>query len=203
MPVAIVRSLDGGGDQVVRGMMNTSASIGVDIIELIWTKDRGPRYAIARVFGFQFPVVNASSAFDGDITANQWIDEQLKFYPDSEGRCWGYIWDTPANRYLLCQSLSTGWYRIVDKKVREEIIKQAQEMGLSTEAMQQTIVNVKKSVVEVKAEKEAAEYKAKMLEMQRQLEVMQRKFEEATNVRNVSVEKRLKGTPVPQEKQDN
>ena len=100
-----VKKLDGGGDKIVEQMMENATLLGIDLIELMWVSKNGvPRWSTAKISGFKLPVISKISPVDDDVTAEGWIDGTLYFYPDKNGRCWGYVYDCPENRKLMFTS---------------------------------------------------------------------------------------------------
>lgn len=196
--LATVRKLGGGGDKDVEAMLENAASLGIDVIELLWlTKTGGPRWSIAQIVGYKFPVIGKPNGNSVDIQASQWVDGTLKFYPDNNGRCWGYVYDTEENRNLIYRSLANGWFRVVDKKLRDQIEAEAHERGIGTTILPKNQVNVKKSIAEVEATKKTQELEARLAEMQRKMEETQKQLEIANNERMVRLDKRAKGSPIP------
>lgn len=194
---SIVRKLGGGGDIDVEKMIETATGTGIDLIELLWTKDTGTRPNIAKIIGFKFPIVSSPDSFSVDINVQKWVDGQLKFYPDQNGRCWGYVYDIPENRKLLCSGLSNGWYKIVDKKIKEEIEKEAKELGFNITITPKMTENVKKTFREVAAEKHAKELENKLHDMEEKMNRMKKDLEITKNERQVHIENRIKGTEIP------
>lgn len=192
----VVRKLDGGGDTEVQRMIESATALGIDLIELVWNKKRAD---LAQIVGFKEPVFSSMSPLDTEIQADKWIDTTLKFYPDQNQFCWGYVFDIPENRELLQTSLSNGWFKIVDKRIRDEIVQEAQAKGLKTDITPKREVNVRKTEREKLAEKKTKATEDKLQDAMNMVEHLRKELEEAKNERKVHIERRLEGTPVPQE----
>ncbi len=193
---SFLRKLDTGTKDVER-MFETSASIGVDLIEVLWTKST--RKSIATIAGFFVPVIGELNKQEASFQADRWIEGNVKFYLDERSNAWGYIYDTPENRERIYGSLSSGWFRVVDKRLREEIEKEAAERGFKTTVTPQVETNIRKTQREMQAEKQAKNLESKLEDMKREQEILKRELEIARNEKMVQVEKRLKGTPVVKE----
>jgi hypothetical protein len=63
-------------------------------------------------------------------------DGVLFFYPDDKARCWGYMLDTPNNRKYLAGQLKISHVTITDSKIKKEIYKLAEDLGIETEVVQ-------------------------------------------------------------------
>lgn len=193
-----VSKFGGGGDKIIREYYDNASLLGVNIIEVLWVSKTGlPIYDVMEIRGFKYPVMDDSPVLDDLVTSAKWIDGTLKFFPDGKGRCWGYIFDIPENRQLIKTSLSTNWFKVVDQNVREEILKEAESEGIRTVPVPKTEVIIKKTVREEAAEKHAKTLANKLEEMQAKMREMQKELEIAQNTRNVHVQKRLEGTPIP------
>lgn len=200
------KNLSGGGDIALKTMLKNSAMLGIDVIELLWTpRNRLPHMAVIDVVGYKFPRMTANTnIFDEDTPDSEWIDGTLKFYPDDSGYCWGYVYDTEENRELLATSLANRWFKIVDKRVREEIVSLAESKGYPTKPAPLAQLVVKKSVNEKKYQEtiKAAEIeKEKMLERIRELE---ESIKYKTGEKAKLTNRRLKGIKVeePEEEED-
>ena len=196
------KTYSGGGDKEVESMIGTSALLGVDLIEVMWIPRTGnPRWAVAKIAGFLFPIVRNVDPTKEDITADSWIDGTLKFYPDPNGRCWGYIYDCPENREKIYNSMSTGWFRVVDKKLRDELIEEAKAKGIKTDRNIRSQSITKKSRTEKEAEDKAKSLETKLFHMEEQMKKYQKELEEAKNIRQVKIEERIKGISIPDSKE--
>jgi hypothetical protein len=193
---SFIRKLKSGTKDVER-MFETSASIGIDLIEVIWTKSA--RQSDAMIAGFFVPVIAGFDVQNVTFNADSWVEGSVKFYLDERNNCWGYIYDTPENRKLIYGSLSSGWFKIVDKRIREEIIKEADALGFKTTVTPQTEVNVKKTSREINAEKQAKALEAKLEQMAMEQEMLKKELEMARNERQVQIANKLKGKPVIKE----
>lgn len=192
------KRLSANGDKVIPLMIETSSLLGIDLIEVVWTPRNGqPRHTPAEIIGFKFPVMGDVTFTEDVIEANGWIDGTLMFYPDSAGRCWGYIYDTPENRHLICTSLSNGQFRIVDRRIREEIYKEAEETGYASKPAERTEVMVKVSKRERDAEDKIKNAEKRIEDLERMLKIAKEEADISKNEKLVRVEKRLKGVKIP------
>jgi len=198
------KRLSGGGDTVVEKMMENSALIGSDLIELVWTpRNKQKRFAVARVVGFKVPIVDSNlDITENDITAG-WVDGSINFYPDAAGNCWGYVYDSKENRQLLAESLSNGWFRIVDKKIREEVVSLAKEMDLNVEAAHIVEVLVKKSTREIAAEDHSKFLQQKVADLEEKLKKFNAALSDAEGKKEAFAEKRLKGVKIKRTDEEN
>lgn len=195
-----VRKLAGGGDKEHEQMISIANMVGVDLIELLWIpRNKMPYHAVVTVVGYKKPVLDRTeiSFDDTGETNTKWIDSIIKFYPDEFGQCYALIYDCPENRELLASSLSTNWFRIVDKSIRSEIIELAKSKGYEIEPTPITVMKVKKSKEEVDAVNKAKALEKKMEEMAIQMEKLKREHAIANNEKNVQVGKRAAGVKVP------
>jgi hypothetical protein len=198
LKMVVLKKLDGGGDKALEKMVEDASVIGCDLIELLWlTKNGQPRWSIAQIIGFKYPVVGKAGNLLDDVQAESWVDGTVKFYPDVNGRCWGYIFDTKENRELIYSSLSNGWFRIVDKTLREEIMKEASERGFKTEPTSKKEEMIKKTNRELVAEKRAKTLEKELEETKKKLEALVRESLYINNEKMVSVQKRIEGNPLP------
>lgn len=182
---------------IVDNMIDTANQLGIDIIELLWTPFNGaPVYAIQEIHGYKFPIMGNINVLSESTDASEWVEGILKFFPDGKGRCWGYCYDTPDNRHLIKTTLSTGWYRIVDLKLREEIIEEAKIAEIPTDHTQRTDVQIKKSKREVEAEKHAKELAERLEETKKKMKKIEEELALARNEKQVRVEKRLSGVKI-------
>jgi hypothetical protein len=194
---SIVKKLAAGGDTAVEKMLEVASLLGINIIELLWIKEGNqPRMDVSVVVGFQVPIVNNINPQDDVVSPNGWVDGILTFYPDAQGRCWGYVYDTEGNRELIASSLSSGWFKVVDKNTREEINKYAESKGYKITITPKTEVNIKRTFREISADKHAKELENKLIDMQEKMERMKKDLEMAKNERQVHIEKRVAGTPI-------
>ena len=90
------------GDIEVEKFIDNATQADVDVIEMLWYK---VRKSSPKILGVEVPHVsvkskgNFVSAIDFDVQWNK--SGLLKFYPDRNARCWGYIADTEKNRGIL------------------------------------------------------------------------------------------------------
>lgn len=190
-----VKKLHNGGDKKVEEMIETSALLGVDLIELVWNKKRSD---IAQVVGFKYPIIDGNnSSIDVGVSAAGWIDGTINFYPDKNDVCWGYIYDIPENRDLLYGSFSCNWFKIVDKKVRDEIAAEATAKGFATDPTEKTEIIIKKSTRELAAESNAKNLALKLEEEKQKIKRLEEQLKLATGEKTNYQERRLKGIKVP------
>jgi chaperone required for assembly of F1-ATPase len=123
------------------------------------------------VLGFKVPVFikNRSTSAEAAISTDvEYVSKQVLFYPDSDNLCWGYVVDIPENRKVLVNSLSAGWYKIVDKATEKEISDMAVAKGKSIKPIEKEVMRVKgdkeKTLTDAlnKKDQELEELKAKL-----------------------------------------
>lgn len=190
--------LGGGGDKAVPQMIENASLLGIDLIELLWTPyNKQKRASIAQIIGFKIPVMGDIDVTNETIEADGWIDSTLKFYPDINGNCWGYCYDTKENREILYRSFAGGRFRIVDKKIRDEIFNEAEKRGFAVEAPVRTEVMVKVSTREKKSEEYAKALEMELREMKLKLEQKQYDLDVAQGKKLAKAERRLLGVKIP------
>lgn len=192
-----VKKLDGGGDTALNDALNKAAMLGIDIIELIWIpRNRMPYFGIMEVNGFQFPTVSINAnVFDDTIPDSNWIDGTLKFYPDDAGRLWGYVYDTKENRMHLAHSLGSGWFKIVDKKIRDEIIELARQNNLVTEPYPEVQNLTKKSTGEKKNDEQLVKKEKEIIELSQRLKFLEEELLKAKGDKAAYINNRMRGRP--------
>jgi hypothetical protein len=159
------------GDKEVDSIFDTASIIGVNVIEILRTKLSA---APSRIVGYEVPKVSQSvKNFSVDLNTNvKWVTEQVWFYPSDipkeqdEKMCYGYVFDTPANRRKLAQSMKTGWFKIVDQNIRQEIEQLAKEIGESIEVIAKPELGIKLTAREKKSMSEVDKLKQKLIEME-------------------------------------
>lgn len=192
------KRLGGGGDKAVPQMVESASMLGIDLIELMWIPRNGQRRSsVAQINGFRVPIMGEINYLSDNIEANGWIDSTLKFFPDNNGTCWGYVFDTPENRELLYRSFNNGRFRIVDKKVRDEIYTEALDRGFSVTPPERVEVMVKASIREHKADEKAKELERKLKEMEIEKQKLEIELELANNDKLVRKTRRLTGVSIP------
>lgn len=195
----IPKELLGEGNDEVKKILTLASTVGCDVIELLWVPDNGqPRFAVAEVSGYKKPVVgDAGFSVEDDIKVDGWVDYTLKFYPDVNGRCWGYVYDTPENRELLYRSFSNNWFRVVDKKVREELLKEAHDKEIDTEIPDKIKINVKVTKREREAEDKVKATERKLEEAKKRMKELEEILATTKGEKADYTNKRLKGVKVP------
>lgn len=184
------------GSDDIDSIFDDAASCGVDLIEICWSKARP---SVAKMYGYEIPKLRTTSTDDFTINDSvdvKWIEGVTKCYPDANNRCWGYIYDTEANREKMENSFATGWYFIVDKKIRDEIYQRAKEGGKPTEH-KESIVNVKKTPSERNAEKRASALEEQIRKQEEKMRYLQEQLEKATGEKaDLSNKRVLKGVKI-------
>lgn len=194
------KKLQGGGDIFLEAAIENSAVMGADLIELLWNNKNGvSRFSIAEVAGFKYPVVGNIQYGASSVEDGLWVEATLKFYPDGKGNCWGYVYDDPSghNRRELRRSLINGWFRIVDKSVREQIVKEAEQEGLETKPRDKREIHIRVTEREKQAQNHAKVLERKLEETAEKMKKLQEDLAIAKNEKLVRQEKRLKGVKVP------
>jgi len=196
------KSLTSGGDVDVPKFVDISVSIGIDLIELMWIpRDGQPRATPPEVHGYQYPKVIDDEDFFAEAVNVEWVDKPIKFYPDGSGRCWGYVFDTEYNRKKLMYSFSNNWFRIVDKKIRDELMKEAEEAGIPTKPAEKVQFIIKKTKREREAEDKIKATERKLEELEKRKKELEEALAEATGKKLEYVGKRVKGR-IPKERKE-
>lgn len=194
------RKLAGGGDKDHESMINTANTIGIDLIELLWLpRNRLPFYGIANVSGYKKPIVDRGivSFDDNDTSSTDWIDCTISFYPDENGFCYGLVYDCEYNRDLLAASYSTNWFKIVDKRIRDEVIDLARERGYSTEITRPSDIKLKKSKEEMDAINRAKKLEDQLEEARMKMSILEKELSRVEDVKEKSKKIRLDGIKLP------
>jgi hypothetical protein len=196
------KSLTNGGDVDVPKFVDISVSTGIDLIELMWIPiDGQPRATSPEVHGYQYPKVIDDGDFFAETVNVEWVDKPIKFYPDGSGRCWGYVFDTEYNRKKLLNSFSNNWFRIVDKKIRYELMKEAEEAGISTKPAEKVQFIIKKTKREKEAEDKIKATERKLEELKKREKELEEALAEATGKKIEYVGKRVKGR-IPKDRKE-
>lgn len=198
------KNLTNGGDIDVPKFVDISVATGIDLIELMWLpKDGQPRATSPEVHGYFFPKKMGSDDIDffTDEINVEWEYKPIKFYPDNNGRCWGYVFDVKENREKLLNSFSNNWFRIVDKKVREEFLKEAEELKLPTTPAEKVQFIVKKTKREKEAEDKIKATERKLEDLEKRKKELEEALAEATGKKIEYVGKRVKGR-IPKDKKE-
>jgi hypothetical protein len=196
------KNLTSGGDVDVPKFVDISVSTGIDLIELMWIpRDGQPRATSPEVHGYQYPKVIDDEDFFAETVNVEWVDKILKFYPDGSGRCWGYVFDTEYNRKKLLHSFSNNWFRIVDKKIRDELMKEAEEAGISTKPAEKVQFIIKKTKREREAEDKIKATERKLEELEKRKRELEEALAEATGKKIEYVGKRVKGR-IPKDRKE-
>jgi AraC-like DNA-binding protein len=196
-----LKKLDGGGDTDVQKMMENASMLGIELIELLWIpRNKLPHYSVIDLIGYFIPLIDKNTnIFDEDKINREWIDGTVKFYPDKNGRCWGYVYDVPENRNLLASSLVNGWFKIVDQKIREQIIELAKNNNLKTEPVPTAPILTKKSISEKNNEETIIKLLKAEEELKMKLKYLEEELERAKGDKASQVNKRLRGVHVKRE----
>jgi len=196
------KSLTNGGDIDVPKFVDISVATGIDLIELMWVpRDGQPRATAPEVHGYKYPKVIDDEDFFAEAVNVEWVDKPLKFYPDNNGRCWGYVFDTEYNRKKLLNSFSNNWFRIVDKKIKDELMKEAEEAGISTKPAEKVQFIIKKTKREKEAEDKIKATERKLEDLEKRKKELEEALAEATGKKIEYVGKRVKGR-IPKDKKE-
>lgn len=192
------KTLAGGGDTAFKMMSNNAAMLGIDLIELLWIpRNRLPHHGVIDLIGYKVPIINSGSdIYEDERPDSEWIDGTVKFYPDDNGRCWGYVYDTEDNRELLASSLANGWFRIVDKSVRNEIIEYAKKKEYRTEPYPTLQTLVKKTINERESDETVKRLEREKLEMEERVKLLEEKLLKASGEKATIINKRIRGKKV-------
>jgi len=130
----IKRKIDPEIKEILEDLMDDAEDLGKSFIELKYGKPskylvslRG-RESLALITGRENGTTFRTVA-GGRIIK----DGAIKFFPDTKNRCWGYMLDTENNRQYLAGQLKINHVIIADRKIKKEIYKLAEELGLETE----------------------------------------------------------------------
>jgi uncharacterized protein YwqG len=185
------------GENEIDNIFDNAASSGTDLIEVCWNKLRP---SIAKVTGFEVPSVKyaADSDFSVNIETNvKWVEGVVKFYPDANNRCWGYIYDTETNREKIENCLATGWFFVVDKNIREEIISKADGKGKVTEHVE-NIVDIKKTAREIEVERSLNSMKYREEELKKKIRELETKIKSKSGEKaDLANNRALHGVKIP------
>lgn len=195
-----IKKLAGGGDAAVKEMLEVAAMLGIDVIELLWVpRNRLPYMYTMEVVGYKFPIIDKNTnLFNDDVSPSSWIDGTLKFYPDTSGRCWGYVYDIDENRDLVASSLVNGWFKIVDKRIRDEIIEYAQSKGYKTEPATAINILTKKSQGEKETESKIANLKKALEDAKERSALLEEELAKSKGDKATHINRRLRGMKKPQ-----
>jgi hypothetical protein len=190
-----VRKL-GANKEAVEALFDASASVGVDLIELLWNFLRP---SVREVMGYEVPIITQGGIgdFSAEISTNcDWVEGTTQFFPDVNNRCWGYVFNTEKNRKLLMDSLGNNWFSIADQKVKKEIVDLAEANGLPTTPVPKTVVGIIKTVREKEAEKTIERERKEKMELLKRLKEVEEKLAMAEDVKEKNVKKRLSGVKI-------
>ena len=184
------------GNQYVEEIFSSAATTGIDLIEILWSKFTDAEH---KMYGYETPIISSNNSGLSQVSIESsigWIEGVTTFYPDFQRRAWGYIFDTPKNRVKLLNSLATGWFQIVDKKLREEIIEKAKEADMPIEHVE-AIVRIKKSKRERELESQTKNLESNLEELRYKLMMAENKQKELLEEKDVKLKKRLSGVKIP------
>lgn len=169
------------GENETKELFRNATLAGLNIIKLLWGK---ARVSNARLTGYEMPKfgkrrVGDPTSVDIDLDV-KFVRGMLNFYLDRSGRAWAYVIDTPHNRKVMESSFRSGWYRIVDPAIREQVLQAAKANGIKTEKDVEENYEIKKTPREIRAEADAAkansekgDLEKKIAELQEQVRKMQ------------------------------
>lgn len=182
---------------IVDAMIDTSNQLGIDLIEVVYTPTNGqPVFSIQEIHGYNFPIMDSMAILNDTTEASSWVEGILKFYPDGKGRCWGYIYDTPDNRHLIHTTFSSGWYRVIDSRLRQELLDEAAAKDIRTDRAIRTEIQIKKSKREVDAEKHAKHLADQLEDTRKKMKKIEDELAIARNEKQVRAEKRMVGIKI-------
>jgi len=166
------------GDKEIKDLYYKCSLAGLNVIKLLWNR---PRQSNAYVTGFEIPVFEKQVKRNISDSTNlniKFIVGGVRFYIDDMSNVWGYVVDTAYNRTILMKSFKTGWYRIVDQNVRNEILAEAKINKIDVELRKTDDSLVKKTPREIRAEQEAAVAMEKTIALNKQIEEMKNKLKQ-------------------------
>jgi hypothetical protein len=175
------------GEKEVEKIINLASQGGYGVIELVWSMFRKSN---TKIIGFEIPIDDSSrersnpNSLEIDLTTSiKTVVGIVNFYVDDGGRCWGYVIDTPYNRDQIAKSIKTGWYKIVDAKIREDIYKLAEQKGYETTIAKKQIYGTKVSHTEKALKQELEDTQKLLRDMQKKQEELQRRLDVANGDR--------------------
>jgi len=176
------------GETETEELLNRASQTGLNVIELLL---RNKRSSPKIFMGFDVPefqdgVLNPSIDATASVT---YIQKQVLFNPDKDGFCWGYVIDTPKNRDMIAKSLKTGWFRITDKKIEDEIKQYAEEHGIDLIIRESNLIKVKKTPKEEKLEVALEKAQKEMLELKKALYKKEAEIKPLQEILGTDVEK--------------
>lgn len=176
-------------------LFDLSASVGVDLIEVQYVPPRptnGKPIVPPTIHGYLIPNIDDTLNVNSDGTVDSWIEGKLTFFVDPNFRiAYGYIFDIEENRELIRTSLSTGWYKVVDKKIRDEIVKEAEEKGYETDVRQKPVVNVRKTKQLIEAEGHIKNLQDKLKEREKEINKIKKMLEETEELKDKHLKRRI------------
>ena len=117
------------GKVEVEQIFEAGSSLGYDIIQV---KHGTPAANVTGISGFEIPKTTVNR--DGMGTSAKLDLGYFYMYPDAVGNRHGFLLDTEHNRNMLKAFLSKRKIIIIDQKVKEALIAEAEEEGIPVEA---------------------------------------------------------------------
>ena len=171
--------VEGGPD--IKKFLELASNAGIDTIELMWNDLRKQS---AQIIGVEYPsvYVRKNEKRSGRVDFNvSWIDGDIRFYPDQNDRCYGYLADTENNRIFLAKMIMHDKFMVVDPSIRKEIEALAKEKGYQT-----TVVDVvdEGSYKYVKKDREKDRYEEQIRKLEQQLAITTESLKEIMSVKS-------------------
>jgi hypothetical protein len=190
------------GENEVKKLYNLASQAGVEVIELVLTN--GDCKSNHKIINFEIPAPSQKTnknPYDTKVQLNTDLQVigggTVWFYLSGNGSCWGYVLDTPRNRVKLAHSFGADWFKIVDKKVRDEIVELAKSMDLPTTPNPPPQIGVRYSSKEKeamkaleKAKERAEEAAKKIAEMEEKLKFYESKRDKPLGAVKIDKDKR-------------
>ena len=113
------------GKKTVENIFTAATSLGLDLIQVRHGK---PALNVTGFSGFEIPKTSVNS--DGFGTSSVIELGYFYVYPDASANRHGFLLDTEHNREMLKAYLSKNKIVIVDQRLRDELVKEAEEEGI-------------------------------------------------------------------------
>ena len=161
------------GSAEVEDIYEIAEMLGLDVIKINGKKSSA---SVGSVSGFEVGDIgyNHLGRVDGAVTKVG----HVYLYPDVNSIRWGFVLDTPKNRRVLASHIAAPVIDIVDKRIKDELIKYCDDNGINVKPEAPTNPYVKKSIPEQRLENQNEKLEADVRMLKRQLEDAIRQKEE-------------------------
>jgi len=178
------------GDKEVSLIYEAANIMGVDVIKLVW-KSKGN--SVRKIVGFDVPTRYSVSGYNPMAETDDvpLIFDAVKFFPDKNGFRWGYVLDTEKNRKVIMGLLSTGFFHIQDKSIRDEIVSVAEKKGIRTTPAPIKEISVRKTVREEKLSKVVKSTEDELRRLKAELAKKEEELQKVKKTRKKTKEKKV------------